>query len=101
MGLFLRKSIKVGKFGRINFSKSGVGFSVGVKGARIGKSSTGKTYVAGGRKGIYFRKQLSNKTNNKTNNNEINEATKKASNIVVTICFILVIVVTILVVKIL
>ncbi len=43
MGLNFRKSIKVGKFGRINISKSGIGASVGVKGARITKTAKGNT----------------------------------------------------------
>ncbi len=43
MGLNFRKSIKVGKFGRINISKSGIGASVGVKGARITKTAKGTT----------------------------------------------------------
>lgn len=42
MGLRFRKSINVGLF-RINLSKSGVGYSFGVKGARITKKSDGGT----------------------------------------------------------
>ncbi len=42
MGLRFRKSINIGPL-RINFSKSGVGFSLGVKGFRIGRSAKGKT----------------------------------------------------------
>ena len=44
MGFFFRKSIGRGPF-RINLSKKGVGFSVGVRGLRIGRSSTGRTYT--------------------------------------------------------
>ena len=43
MGLRFRKSIKVGKNARINLSKSGVGFSVGTKGARVTKKAGGGT----------------------------------------------------------
>jgi len=43
MGMRLRKSIKVGKHARINISKSGIGGSVGVKGARITKTTNGRT----------------------------------------------------------
>ena len=43
MGLRFRKSIKVGKNTRINLSKSGVGFSVGTKGARVTKKAGGGT----------------------------------------------------------
>ena len=60
MGFFIRKSINIGPI-RLNFSKSGMGVSVGVKGARVGTRPDGKKYVAAGRKGIYFRKFLSNK----------------------------------------
>lgn len=69
MGIFFRKSIKLGKHTRLNISKSGIGISAGVKGARIGINSKGKTYVAGGKDGIYFRKQLSAKTKNIDTNN--------------------------------
>jgi uncharacterized protein YecT (DUF1311 family) len=41
MGFFFRRSIKFGPF-RINFSKSGIGASVGVRGFRTGVSSTGR-----------------------------------------------------------
>lgn len=54
MGLRFRKSIKVGKFGRINLSGSGIGGSIGVNGARVGVSSRGRKYVRGGRHGVYF-----------------------------------------------
>lgn len=42
MGLRFRKSIHIGPL-RINFSKSGVGFSLGVKGFRVSRSAKGKT----------------------------------------------------------
>jgi len=41
MGFFFRRSISFGPF-RINFSKSGIGASVGVRGFRTGVSSTGR-----------------------------------------------------------
>lgn len=41
MGLRFRKSIKVGKNTRINLSKSGVGLSTGVKGARVSVNQKG------------------------------------------------------------
>lgn len=41
MGLRVRKSINIGPL-RINFSKSGVGFSLGVKGFRVSRSAKGK-----------------------------------------------------------
>lgn len=57
MAYYLRKSFRAGPL-RINLSKSGLGLSAGVKGARIGVSSRGKAYVHAGRGGLYFRKQL-------------------------------------------
>ena len=41
MGLRFRKSFNIGPL-RINISKSGIGFSLGVKGFRIGRSAKGK-----------------------------------------------------------
>jgi hypothetical protein len=58
MGWFLRKSFRLGPL-RFNLSKSGVGVSAGVKGARIGVDARGRGYVAGGRGGLYFRQRLS------------------------------------------
>lgn len=42
---------------RLNLAKGGVGFSFGVKGARIGVNRKG-TYVHGGRYGAYYRKYM-------------------------------------------
>ncbi len=42
MGFRYRKSIRVGKFFRINVSKSGIGYSFGVPGARITHSPNGR-----------------------------------------------------------
>ena len=44
MGFIFRKSIGRGPF-RINLSKRGVGFSVGVRGLRIGRSASGRNTV--------------------------------------------------------
>jgi len=57
MGFVLRKSIKFGPF-RINLSKSGIGLSGGIKGARISAGPRG-TQLNVGRKGLYYRRQLS------------------------------------------
>lgn len=43
MGLRFRKSIKLGGGSRINISKSGIGYSVGTKGARVTKKAGGGT----------------------------------------------------------
>ncbi len=43
MGFFFRRSAGFGPF-RLNFSKSGVGWSVGGRGFRTGRSATGRKY---------------------------------------------------------
>lgn len=45
MGWSFRKSFSFGPF-RINLSKSGIGFSLGAKGFRVGQSSTGRRYTS-------------------------------------------------------
>jgi hypothetical protein len=57
MGFYIRKAFKAGPF-RLNLSKSGLGVSFGVKGARIGSGPRG-SYVHAGRYGLYYRQQLS------------------------------------------
>jgi hypothetical protein len=47
MGWSFRRSKSFGLF-RLNFSKSGIGHSFGVPGARVGVNSKGKKYVRGG-----------------------------------------------------
>lgn len=61
MGFYFRKSLSSGPF-RINFSKNGISYSVGVKGARINSGPRG-TYVNIGANGIYYRKKIGNITN--------------------------------------
>ena len=56
MGWYFRKSKSVGPF-RVNFSKSGMSFSTGVKGARMSFGPKG-TFVNVGGNGIYYRKKL-------------------------------------------
>ncbi len=66
MGLYLRKSFRAGPI-RFNLSKSGIGVSAGVKGARIGTGPRG-AYVHAGRYGLYYRQQLSSgRSGRKTN----------------------------------
>jgi len=43
MGWSYRKSVRVGPF-RVNLSKSGVGYSVGAGGFRVGQSAKGRRY---------------------------------------------------------
>lgn len=57
MGISFRKSMKAGPF-RINLSKSGVGFSTGVKGLRVGVNAKGKAYVGGGAGGFTYRQSI-------------------------------------------
>ena len=45
MGWNLRRSKKLGLF-RVNLSKSGLGFSVGVRGFRVGRDAHGRAYTA-------------------------------------------------------
>jgi hypothetical protein len=56
MGFYFRKSVNFGPV-RFNFSKSGVGVSVGVKGARISTGPRG-TYIHAGRNGFYYRQRI-------------------------------------------
>lgn len=57
MGWSFRKSASFGPF-RLNLSKSGIGASFGVKGARISMNSKG-TYVNLGANGLYYRQKIS------------------------------------------
>ncbi|MBD5427793.1 MAG: DUF4236 domain-containing protein [Treponema sp.] len=57
MGFSFRKSVKIGPV-RVNVSKSGVGVSAGVKGARVGINSKGKVYGSAGVKGFQYRTQF-------------------------------------------
>jgi hypothetical protein len=59
MGWSFRRCKSFGLF-KLNFSKSGVGFSVGVPGARVGVNSKGKKYVRGGfpGTGLYYQSSM-------------------------------------------
>lgn len=48
MGFRFRKSLKIAPGVRLNLSKSGVGMSAGIRGARVGLSSRGTTYSSVG-----------------------------------------------------
>lgn len=54
MGFYWRQSVRLGPV-RLNFSKSGVGYSVGVKGLRYGVRADGRSYVSAGAHGFYYR----------------------------------------------
>ncbi|QIL78380.1 DUF4236 domain-containing protein [Hymenobacter sp. HDW8] len=62
MGFSFRKSLSIGPM-RVNLSSSGIGYSVGVKGARLGVNKRG-TYVSLGAGGIQYRKYIQNNTTN-------------------------------------
>ncbi len=57
MSFFVRKAFRFGPL-RLNLSKSGIGVSAGIKGARLGLDSRGRPYVAGGRHGLYYREYI-------------------------------------------
>src|SRR5437762_9984685 len=57
MGWYLRKSFGLGPL-RLNLSKSGIGYSLGVPGARVGVGPRG-SYVRLGRGGVYYQKYFS------------------------------------------
>ncbi|WP_434509820.1 DUF4236 domain-containing protein [Desulfitobacterium sp. AusDCA] len=59
MGFYFRKSISFGGV-RFNFSKSGIGASVGVKGFRLGTGPRGN-YIHIGQGGVYYRAALGRK----------------------------------------
>jgi Protein of unknown function (DUF4236) len=56
LGFYIRKGFNFGPL-RLNLSRSGLGASIGVKGARIGMGPRG-TYVHLGRGGLYYRQTL-------------------------------------------
>jgi hypothetical protein len=56
MGFYIRKAFRLGPL-RFNLSKSGLGVSAGVKGARISTGPAG-TQIHAGRHGLYYRKRL-------------------------------------------
>lgn len=61
MSYFFRKSLGFGPI-RLNLSKSGIGASVGVKGARLTMTPRGTAYVTVGSHGFYYRETLSQRT---------------------------------------
>ena len=56
MGFYIRKSVKFGPI-RFNISKSGIGISSGIPGARISTGPRG-TYINMGKNGVYYRKKI-------------------------------------------
>src|SRR6266404_9028331 len=56
LGFYIRKGFNLGPL-RLNLSRSGLGASFGVKGARIGIGPRGR-YIHLGRGGLYYRQSL-------------------------------------------
>ena len=73
MGFRFRKSLNIGKILRVNFSKSGIGYSIGVPGARLSRSAKGDvktTYSIPGTGISYTPDKPKNKTAKKKNSVE-------------------------------
>jgi hypothetical protein len=56
MGFYFRKSVRFGPV-RVNFSKSGIGLSAGIRGLRVSTGPRGN-YVQAGAHGFYYRAKL-------------------------------------------
>ncbi len=56
MGFYFRKSVRFGLL-RVNFSKSGVGLSAGIRGLRVGTGPRGN-YIRAGAHGFYYQATL-------------------------------------------
>lgn len=75
MGWHYRKSVNLGGGFRLNFSKSGIGISGGVKGLRLGTGPRGTRLTASiPGTGLYYTKNLSGnrRSNQRTNSNRTN-----------------------------
>jgi len=57
MGFHLRKSFNLGGI-RLNLSNSGIGFSTGIKGLRVGIDGKGRSYIGGGKGPVRYRKYM-------------------------------------------
>jgi hypothetical protein len=77
MGMYLRKTKKIGIL-NINMSKSGIGWSVGPRGMRIGHGPRG-TYVRGGRGPIRYQKTLKSSGSTSRTRTTSSRATSVAS----------------------
>lgn len=78
MGFRFRKSLKAGPI-RVNFSKSGIGFSAGVKGARITKPAKGKARTTVGipGTGLSYSKTVGGKKKSATKKSTAKKAAPK------------------------
>ena len=69
MGFRLQRRIRLGKFVHLNISKSGVGFSAGVRGLRISHGPSGTHFTAGlPGTGLSYRKKLTGTKKDKEKN---------------------------------
>ena len=71
MGLRFRKSFKVGDHSRVTVSKSGVGFSTGVKGVRYTRTANGRNKVSASipGTGISYEKYIGGRKKSKGGSN--------------------------------
>jgi len=78
MGFRYRKSIRVGKFFRINVSKSGIGYSFGVPGARVTHSANGRVTTTVGIPGTGLSYSQSYTPNHNTSHNNRSSNSQQA-----------------------
>ena len=64
MGWSFRRSLNLGGGVRLNFSKSGVGVSGGIRGFRFGMSPNGRHYVSCGAAGVRYQQSYGTATQN-------------------------------------
>lgn len=81
MGFRYRKSIGVGKYFRINVSKSGIGYSFGVPGARITHSANGRVTTTVGLPGTGISYSTSQKNSNSTRKSNTTQNTNSNNTI--------------------
>jgi hypothetical protein len=70
MSFYIRRSVRFGPV-RFNFSKSGVGVSLGIKGARLSTGPRG-TYINMGGQGVYYRQKINDSIDSPTNSQSDN-----------------------------
>ena len=81
MGLRFRKSLNLGKGFKLNLSKSGIGYSFGFKGFRIGKTAKGKTRKTISLPGTGLSYQTETKQDTSVVKDIIKDTTKDGKNI--------------------
>lgn len=79
MGFRYRKSIRVGKYFRINASKSGIGYSFGMPGARITHSANGRVTTTVGLPGTGISYSTSHKNSNSTRKSNTTQHTNHST----------------------